>query len=393
MCFSDLLRYASAGHPPPLVAGADGVRTLSEGRGVPLGISGRPPFAEAVDRMEPGETILLCSDGLFERRDEVIDDGLARLSGAFGELAASQPREMADTLLNRMSEGLSVPDDTVVVIARLMPPPLRVTVEADPKQLAPLRREVGRWAEMCGLGPDSASDLQLTVGEAVTNSIEHAYRDAGDVSGAGVRLELALSADGAISVLVSDSGIWRPPPADPGYRGRGIALIRELGEDVQIEMSDDGTSVRFRLPAVPVEIGTPGAGPPVEFVAGEPGAEQPDTGPAPDPADDARPGTRLRAAPDAHGVRLTVVGDLDLDGVSAIRGPLMEHLARRVPTTLNLASDAFVSSAGIALLSEAARRMRADGVALTLVAPGGSQARRSLALSGLDTVIGMSDDT
>ncbi|MBC3189829.1 SpoIIE family protein phosphatase [Pseudonocardia sp. C8] len=391
------LCYSSAGHPPPLVAGAGGVRTLSDGRGVPLGISGRPPFAEATERMEPGETILLCSDGLFERRDEVIDDGLARLADAFGDLAGSQPRDMADTLLNRMSEGVSVPDDTVVVVARLMPPPLRVGIDPDPTRLAPLRRAVAGWASTCGMGPDAVSDLQLTVGEAVTNSIEHAYGSAAERP--GIDVELAVVADGSVAARVTDYGRWRPPPADPGYRGRGLALIRELAEDVQIAPSDSGTTVRFRLPATPVDVGAPGAGPPVEFVAGEPGPDREPAGapsgprPAPSGDGDARPAaTRLRAAPDAHGVRLTIVGDLDLEGVASVRGPLMEHLARGLPVTLNLASDAFVSSAGIALLSEAARRMRAEGVPLTLVAPSGSQARRSLVLAGLDTVIGMSDE-
>ncbi|MEU6700231.1 SpoIIE family protein phosphatase [Pseudonocardia sp. NPDC046786] len=383
------LRYASAGHPPPLVAGPGGVRTLSEGRGVPLGISGRPPFAEATDRIEPGETILLCSDGLFERRDEVIDDGLARLTEAFGELADAQPRDMADPLLNRMSEGSSVPDDTVVVVARLMPAPLRTVIEADPKRLAALRRTVGGWAATCGMGPDAVSDLQLTVGEAVTNAIEHAYLPDDVDAAAGVDLELAVASDGSVAVRVADGGRWRPAPADPGYRGRGIALIRELAEDVVIEPSDTGTTVRFRLPATPVDVGTPGAGPPVEFVAGEPEPDR-DAG----TADGGRAErTRLRVAPDAHGVRLTVIGDLDPSGVAAIRGPLAEHLDRGLPVTLNLASDSFVSSAGIALLSEVARRMRTDGVPLTLVAPAGSQARRSLVLSGLDTVIGMSDES
>lgn len=391
------LRYASAGHPPPLVAGTDGVRTLSGGRGVPLGISGRPPFSEATATMVPGETILLCSDGLFERRDEVIDDGLARLSGAFGELAGSLPRDMADTLLNRMSDGLSVPDDTVVVVARLMPPPLRIAIEAEPKRLAPLRRAVGGWATLCGMSPDGVSDLQLTVGEAVTNAIEHAYGDTAAGDRAGVDLELALTADGSVDARVADGGRWRPPPADPGYRGRGIALIRELAQDVHIASSGSGTTVRFRLPSTPVDVGTPGAGPPVKFVAGDPEPDGDPTGAragsSPNEDDDGRPPvTRLRAAPDAHGVRLSVIGDLDHDGVAAIRAPLMEHLARGAPVTLNLAADAFVSSAGIALLSEAARRMGADGVPLTLVAPGGSQARRSLVLSGLDTVMGMSDE-
>ncbi|MEJ8281109.1 SpoIIE family protein phosphatase [Pseudonocardia spirodelae] len=386
------MRYASAGHPPPLVAGPDGVRTLSDGRGVPLGITGRPPFTEAGDRMEPGETILLCSDGLFERRDEVIDDGLARLAGAFGELSAAQPRDMADTLLHRMSEGMSIPDDTVVVVARLMPPPLRIAIEADPKRLAPLRRAVAGWAAQCGMGPDAVSDLQLTVGEAVTNAIEHAYLPADTDRCAGVDLDLALTADGSVAVRVTDCGRWRPPPPDPGYRGRGIALIRELAGDVHIEPSDTGTTVRFLLPATPVEVGTPGAGPPVEFVAGEPEPDRDPVDPAPDDGGDRPARTRLRSAPDPRGVRITVLGDLDLGGVSAIRTPLMEHVDRGLPITLTLPDDAFVSSAGIALLSEVSRRMRTAGTALTLVAPAGSQARRSLVLSGLDTVIGMSDD-
>ncbi|MFP5022673.1 SpoIIE family protein phosphatase [Pseudonocardia phyllosphaerae] len=386
------IRYASAGHPPPLVCGADGVRTLSSGRGVPLGISGRPPFSEATAHMAPGETILLCSDGLFERRGEVIDDGLARLAAAFDDLGETQPREMADTLLNRMSEGLAIPDDTVVVVARLMPPPLRLSVGADPKRLYALRRAVTSWTTSCGMGPDAASDLQLTVGEAVTNAIEHAYLPEDTDSAAGVDLELALTPDGAVSVVVTDGGRWRPPPPDPGYRGRGLALIRELAEDVHVEPGDSGTTVRFRLPATPVEIGTPGAAPPVEFVAGEAGSDRdPTVAVAAGIEPQAERSTRLRISADADSVLLSVLGDLDLGGVAAIRRQLMEHVDRRVPITLNLGADTFVSSAGIALLSEIARRMRAAGLALTLVAPAGSQSRRALVLSGLDTVIGMSD--
>ena len=387
------LCYASAGHPPPLLAGPDGVRTLDQGRGVPLGISGRPPFSEASDRIEPGETILLCSDGLFERRDEVIDDGLARLADAFGDLSGSQPRDMADALLTRMSEGAdTIPDDTVVLVARMMPPPMVLEIDADPTRLSPLRRRIGAWCETCGMGQDARSDLQLTVGEAVTNAIEHAYRGGPGPEGApGVALRLALCADGSVEVRVADRGRWRPPPADPGYRGRGIALIRELAEQLVVEPTAEGTVVRFRLPSIPVEVGTSSGGPPLEFVAGDPERER---GRAESNGDaTARvEQTRLRTAPDRHGVRITVVGDLDLQGVAAIRTSLMSHLGGGLPVTLNLSRDAFVSSAGIALLSEVARRVRDEGTTLSLVAPAGSQARRALVLSGLDSVIGLSDD-
>jgi anti-anti-sigma factor len=392
-CATGELCYASAGHPPPLLAGPGGVRMLDKGRGVPLGITGRPPFVEDSDRIEPGETILLCSDGLFERRDEVVDDGLARLATAFGELSASQPRDMADTLLSRMSEGSAIPDDTVVLVARYMPAPLQLEVAADPTRLAPLRRTVDAWCDACGMGADARSDLQLTVGEATTNAIEHAYL-AGPKPGARavVDVGLALRPDGAVAVEVADHGTWRPPPEDPGYRGRGIALIRELAEEVSVEPSAEGTRVRFRLPSIPVEVGTPGAGPPVEFVAGEADPGRPAE---PEPSEPSTPQdrTRLRATPDRHGLRLTVIGDLDLGGVAAVRSPLFEQLAHGRPVvTLSLGRDSFVSSAGIALLSEVARRMRAEGRALSLVAPAGSQARRALVLSGLDSVIGLSDD-
>ncbi len=400
-CATGDVCYASAGHPPPLLAGPDGVRMLDKGRGVPLGITGRPAFVEDSDRIEPGETILLCSDGLFERRDEVIDDGLARLSAAFGELSAAQPRDMADALLSRMSEGSAIPDDTVVLVARLMPAPLEITLDADPTRLAPLRRTVDAWCDASGMGQDARSDLQLTVGEAVTNAIEHAYlRGPRTGSRAVVDVELALRPDGAVAVEVTDHGTWKTPPVDPGYRGRGIALIRELAEEVAVDPAPDqasagqsprGTQVRFRLPSIPVEVGSPGGGPPVEFVAGE---AEPGRPPAPEPGDaDVSPDrTRLRATPDRDGVRLTVVGDLDLGGVAAIRASLFDQLADRRQVTLSLGRDSFVSSAGIALLSEVARRMRSEGATLSLVAPAGSQARRALVLSGLDSVIGLSDD-
>ncbi|WP_226359044.1 STAS domain-containing protein, partial [Pseudonocardia sp. ICBG601] len=64
-------------------------------------------------------------------------------------------------------------------------------------------------------------------------------------------------------------------------------------------------------------------------------------------------------------MRIGIVGDLDLGGVSAIRAPLMEHVDRGLPITLNLPGEAFVSSAGMALLSEVARGCGQEGRALT----------------------------
>ncbi|HXV94564.1 MAG TPA: SpoIIE family protein phosphatase, partial [Pseudonocardia sp.] len=369
------LRYASAGHPPPLVAGPGGVRMLDEGRGTPLGVVGRPPFAEAVECVAPGETILLCSDGLFERRTEVVDDGLHRLAATFGPMAASRPELIADSLLDRMLPAGSSPDDVALVVARLLPPPLRLSPPAVPQQLAVVRREVERWCALAGVHPDARTDLQLALGEAVTNAVEHAYSGAEPGT---VWIELDLDRDGSVLVRVADTGRWRPPPEDRGYRGRGLALIRDLTAELHVESSPDGTVVRFRLPPVPLEgprsgrgAAVPGAAPePVDTGAGDHGG---------------RPGsTRVRRVAEGPGTRLYVEGDLDLAGVAEVRSPLLEQLARDVPITLVLDEACWVSSAGIALLSELAHRSRHR---LRVVTPAGGPARRVLGLAGLDRVL------
>ncbi|WP_214369002.1 SpoIIE family protein phosphatase [Pseudonocardia sp. H11422] len=371
-CDTGELRYACAGHPPPLVAGPDGVRLLLEGRGTPLGVVGRPPFVEAVDRIEPGSTILLCSDGLFERRTEVIDDGLDRLIDTFGALAHGRPMDTADALLDRMAAGRSAPDDIALVMARLLPAPLRLLTPADPAQLAPLRRKVAAWCARAGLSEDAVTDLQLVLGEAVTNAVEHAYL--GGASGE-VDIELMLESSGAVSVRVADTGRWRPPPADPGYRGRGLALIRELTEDVELEPGDTGTVVRFRLPPIPIER-------PATLPGGA--LDGPETGADPEPP----PGpARLRRWADESSVRLHVDGDLDLAGVASVRSELIDQLQQTLPITLTLAAGCYVSSAGIAVLSEMAQRARGAGIELTVITPSGSPARRMLGLAGLDQVI------
>src|SRR3712207_7713733 len=50
----------------------------------------------------------------------------------------------------------------------------------------------------------------------------------------------------SVEVVVRDHGRWRPPPADSGSRGRGLALIRKLADGVEVEHpSDGGTAVRL----------------------------------------------------------------------------------------------------------------------------------------------------
>jgi PAS domain S-box-containing protein len=119
-----LLRWASAGHPPPLVVDADGaVSVLSRGFGdLLLGVDPGAARREFVAPLRPGATVLLYTDGLVERRDRGVDAGVAHLQRHLAELVGLPLDQLCDELLARMLAG--VPQDDVALVAlRLQPPP------------------------------------------------------------------------------------------------------------------------------------------------------------------------------------------------------------------------------------------------------------------------------
>ncbi|WP_310432788.1 SpoIIE family protein phosphatase [Streptomyces sp. 3330] len=76
------LEWAQAGHPPPLLVRAGEARYLERPFGVLLGASDTPRYEAAEVGLEPGDQILLYTDGLVERPSESIDRGLERLARA-----------------------------------------------------------------------------------------------------------------------------------------------------------------------------------------------------------------------------------------------------------------------------------------------------------------------
>jgi PAS domain S-box-containing protein len=241
------ITWARAGHPPPLLL-ADGEAQYLDaaGSGTVLGVPGRRPFTEGTASVEPGAVLVLYTDGLVERRNAPIDVGMDRLAAAVQRYGGLPPEDLATVLLPELLADTEQPDDVALIAARLMPPALEGRLHADPVRLAQVRRSVVAWADAAALPEDVVEDLQLALGEALANAIEHAYRDqpAGECAFA-----VTWAPDGGIDVRVDDFGTWRPVPADPGFRGRGLMLIRELAEDVVLEPSDHGgTTVRFRMP-------------------------------------------------------------------------------------------------------------------------------------------------
>jgi anti-sigma regulatory factor (Ser/Thr protein kinase) len=121
-------------------------------------------------------------------------------------------------------------------------------------ELRTIRSRIAQWAGQQRLPEDAVIDLQLAVGEAVSNGVEHAYLHAGPedpdvVPTVEVELELLASEPlPVVAVMVTDHGRWRPAPDRPGYRGRGLTLIEQLSQRLQVLSSGQGTRVCFEVP-------------------------------------------------------------------------------------------------------------------------------------------------
>lgn len=115
-----LFRWSNAGHPPPMLMRADGSVVVLEGRpDLLLGLDPETPRTDHTALLHPGDTLLLYTDGLVERRDSPIQEGLARLQAAFGDLVAADLEELCDGLVQRLLPA-DADDDVALVAVRLL---------------------------------------------------------------------------------------------------------------------------------------------------------------------------------------------------------------------------------------------------------------------------------
>lgn len=248
------LEYTAAGHPAPLVVGSDGSASF-------LPVTRRPPLGSLpgaetpVHRfvLEHGATLVLFSNGALARSGSDYAGALERLAAAsrevLGRPGAGDPGAapgLAVEIAELVRSPEDWPDDVAVLVAhrratRLQP--LQLDLVAVPASLPAIRRRVSAWLVELGMGENDRVGVMAAVGEACANAAEHAYRGA-EPGPMSVRAE--VDPDGVLTVTVHDDGTWRPPDRDPGDRGRGLLIMRQLVDAVSLD-DRDGTTVTLRV--------------------------------------------------------------------------------------------------------------------------------------------------
>lgn len=242
-----VLRYANAGHNPPLVhRGREGVRRLAERHGPVLGAQDTVTYQESHTRLAPDDILLLYTDGVTEAID--TDQRLfseSRLTNALmaaSHLTAGAVTEKVVSAVQAFAGDVEQADDITVLTLRYLGSqasqrqlrfPLRV-----PNRLDALPRaldDVERLVEQCGGTVATQHRFAVAFDELLSNIIKYAHPD-----GTQRLIDCAImKRDGAISAVISDDGVpFNPldlPAPDTGLPldaresgGLGVHIVRRM---------------------------------------------------------------------------------------------------------------------------------------------------------------------
>ena len=233
------LEAVAAGHLPPLLIEPNGAaRLLEQAHGLPVGVRIGHDYRACRYPFPTGSKLLLYTDGLIERRHESIDDGFQRLIVAAEAAAKGTDVSFADRVYRALIDETPLEDDVALLAVEALPleDTLEMTLPARPQILGALRNTLGRWLKVAGASENELFDVTLSVSEAATNAIEHAY---------GAReatFAVRCQRDGQqVTVTVRDLGRWRTTRPHGG--GRGLQIMRSLVDHVKIDSDEAGTVV------------------------------------------------------------------------------------------------------------------------------------------------------
>lgn len=268
---SGWLRLVRAGHLMPLLRRPDGdCRPFPVLGALPLGLSaqfGQPEYPVTTLELEPGETLVLFTDGLVEQPGGDVDDGIQDLAervrqvqadataggtvtggagGRAGGLTAGDMEKLADRLCEMPESWMGTDDMALVLLHRdstaVARPGRRLNQQVaagDPDGLAAVRHMVRAAAQSWQVG-ERANDVVLVTDELATNALLHTGGDA------VVTVYPLPGAERRVRVEVADQSSAHPQlrePADSSLSGRGLLLVDQLADVWGVESRGTGKCV------------------------------------------------------------------------------------------------------------------------------------------------------
>jgi len=241
------LRVASAGHVPPLLRRPDAgggparVTLLDVPPGAPLGLGGpRQPVDIA---LLAGDTVLMVSDGVVERRGHGIDEGLAQLARAVADAGSGDPRNLC-ALVSGAVAGSTDDDVAALALEYAAAPSRAASLQLPAEATAPgrVRRWLSGQLRAWDVPEEVADAAVLCASELATNALLHA--------GTPARIDIDLSAE-RLLVAVSDTGtrgaVARTQADGLSSRGRGLGMVEALTDAWGTDPTLRGSTVWFEL--------------------------------------------------------------------------------------------------------------------------------------------------
>lgn len=223
--------YSRAGHLPPLVARGGEVLRLDGAAGPMVGFGSGERTAASV-RLEPGDVLVLYTDGLIERRDRRMRDGLDALVEAAATFGRQDAAGVGEDLLSRLAD--SPEDDVAVVVVRIPDPQgdgpgdgvtprrRRWSLPSEPGSIGRARQAVLRTCTAWDI--PGGSSAELVASELVANAVLHGWGH--------LQLRLYDTGDG-LRIEVEDANP-APPVTTDGHVGRvggyGMRIVERLAD-------------------------------------------------------------------------------------------------------------------------------------------------------------------
>jgi PAS domain S-box-containing protein len=246
------VRLVLGGHPLPCVLRADGRVDWIGTPGTLLGIRSDVRLHEYEAILEPGDAMLLYTDGVTEAGPRATPFGGEGLERVLAGLGGAEPAELVravDVAAMEAGEGRARDDVALVAVKAVAVPDeasvLELARPAEATELRDLRDAVVAFARpLEGVDLDA---VRLAVGEACANVVLHAYRATTATGDIHLRAQAVSDGDRTgLVVEVRDDGCGPTPRTDSPGLGLGLPLMARLTRELQIlDREPTGTLVRL----------------------------------------------------------------------------------------------------------------------------------------------------